>query len=85
MTLLDIFDATVGSQVRVVSSRTGKVLLHNFENKHFEHYGQLEVRCIQPKMYLIDNCCYSRLVVSVHEDEFNTAKDNLFTRDKEEY
>lgn len=49
MTLLDIFDATVGSQVRVVSSRTGKVLLHNFENKHFEHYGQLEVRCIQPK------------------------------------
>ena len=74
--LLDLFDMINSSPLRIVSSKTGQVLIRNVGIEHLDRYGQLQVICLHPELYLLhDLCCYCRLVASVHEDEFNAMKE----------
>ena len=75
ITLLDLFDINNSTPLRVVSSKTGKVLIQDVGNKHLDRYGKLQVRHIRPELYQVIDVWRCRLVASVHQDEFNAMKE----------
>ena len=64
------------SPIRVISSRTCKVLLRRMLPQHLSVYGDVSVRATKLELYLVPDKTYAKpiAVCFVSEEEFREAK-----------
>lgn len=71
--LKDLVELARFDIIRVISSRTGRVLVYSYHKENHEHLGELEITGIFTELELsgtVKNFARSRLVCWAHEDEF---------------
>jgi hypothetical protein len=71
--LKDLAELARGDTLRIISSRTGKVLVYSYHKEKHEHLGELEITGIFTELELsgtVKNFARSRLVCWAYEDDF---------------
>jgi hypothetical protein len=79
MKLKDLAEFANYEKIKVISSKTGKVLIHSYNKEKHKHLGDLEITGIFTEFELNSgiskNWCRIRLVCWAYEDQYKQLKE----------